>query len=111
MEVNKEQFLEWRSHPVTQAVFASLLSQIEEQKERWLEGAFMPEVDGLRVKNSLEEAGVLGRVKGYQVVVEFEYKDLNNEFRTRDEQDPEHFGSSPEGQGGFSETLLGGDQE
>jgi hypothetical protein len=71
MEMDKEAFLEWEAHPVTQAVKGLLASQVEECKARWAQGDF--------VGQPLQEAGILGRIGGYNAIINLEREELNYE--------------------------------
>lgn len=53
----KEQFREWKDHPVTQALFQHLKERREELKEDWAVGAtVMPDPFQYAIQNSLLHA-------------------------------------------------------
>lgn len=72
LPVSPEQFLEWKNHPVTQAVFLALEAQCQEQMQRWSQGEF-------HLKGRDFEAGILGRMAGYRAVINLEHGDLSDE--------------------------------
>lgn len=68
LEVSKEQFEEWRHHPVTVAVFTCLELQEREAQQLWLNGEYL--------KDRIYEAGTMGRLQGYRAIREMTFQEM-----------------------------------
>jgi len=52
-QVEREQFLAWREHPVTEALLTYLHNKREDLKEMWADGAFAaPSTDEMAIRNA-----------------------------------------------------------
>lgn len=69
MEVSKEAFQEWLSHPVTEALHLLLEREIQASKDRWARGEFF--------RDSHAEARILGAHDAAKSVLELTQEDLN----------------------------------
>ena len=67
MVVDKQAWMEWVSHPVTNKFFKHLEKAREETKELWASGSF---------KNELDNQFALGGIYSINQILDLEYEDI-----------------------------------
>lgn len=73
-QISEEMFLEWKSHPVTQALEQVLRQWVEEGKQNWAEGNYLsPETKPLEDHN-------VGMIRAYTVVLNVDFEKLEMEL-------------------------------
>ena len=77
------EFLEWKQHPMTQALMDVLRAKREELKNQWEGGSF---TDYTSEATVLVNVGNLGTCKGYAFVTDLTYEDYISEI----EEDGKH---------------------
>lgn len=90
--LTEEEFLSWKSHPVTQGVMELLEKKREELRQQWEGGAFS---DWEPATMALVNCGNIGTCKGFAFVQELTYEQYLGEI-----DDREHFGTGPQGSSG-----------
>ncbi len=76
--VSEQEFLEWKSHPVTRAVMEILESRREALRRAWEGGSFTDYDAGAM---ALTNVGNLGTCKGYAYVQELDYEAYLGELK------------------------------
>lgn len=75
--LTEQEFNEWREHPGTRALMATLAAKREELKQLWEAGSFTDySVEGTALVN----VGNLGTCKGYAFVMDFTYESYITEI-------------------------------
>ena len=69
--ITEEEFKEWKSHPVTQAVMEILSNKRDEMRRAWEGGSF---TDYDQSAMSLVNVGNIGTCKGYAFVQDLDYE-------------------------------------
>jgi hypothetical protein len=88
----EEEFLEWRSHPVTQYVMEVLHAKRESLRQQWEGGSF---TDYAKDTTALVNVGNLGTCKGYAFVTDLDYEQLLTEIE--DDGEPKRIGPAGSG--------------
>jgi hypothetical protein len=73
---SEEEFLEWKSHPVTRAVMEILSKKREELRQLWEGGSF---TDYEAATMALVNVGNIGTCKGYAFVQGLDYEQFIGE--------------------------------
>jgi hypothetical protein len=76
--VSEDEFLEWKSHPVTLAVMEILANKRDEMRHAWEGGSFTDYDAGAM---ALTNVGNLGTCKGYAYVQELDYEAYLGELK------------------------------
>ena len=69
--VSEQEFLEWKSHPVTRAVMEILESRREALRRAWEGGSF---ADYAADTTALVNVGNIGTCKGYAFITDLDYE-------------------------------------
>lgn len=70
----KEQWVEWRHHPVTEEVFEELRAVVEHEKERLAKGGTLNEENVAAATSR-----VVGRIEGFEFLLNADYEDEDTE--------------------------------
>jgi len=74
---SEEEFIEWKSHPVTRAVMEILAKRRENLRQAWEGGSF---TDWEGTATALVNVGNIGTCKGYAFVQELDYEQFKESF-------------------------------
>lgn len=94
--VTESEFIEWKSHPVTQAVMEVLSKKREQMRQDWEGGAF---TDYDQSAMALVNVGNIGTCRGYAFVQELDYQAYLGEI------DEQHIGTGAAGSSGSDQTV------
>lgn len=74
-EISQEEFLEWRSHPVTLALMEATRQRVEDFKQRWSKGEFFS-AEGTFASQVLQ-AKAIGTCQSLEWFLNLEPEDIN----------------------------------
>lgn len=86
----ESEFIEWRLHPATQALFGYLENLKQENKDRWSAGDF---VDDTNFKTTALNIAAIAQCKLVDLIIDIEYEQLLGEKDGESER-PETLGAS-----------------
>ena len=95
--LTEEEFLGWKSHPVTQEIVRILESKRDTLRRQWEAGSF---TDYSKDTTTLVNVGNLGTCRGYAFVAEFTYEDYLSEIDYGEQQR-----TGATGSGGFDQDV------
>jgi hypothetical protein len=76
--MSEDEFLEWKSHPVTLAVMEILAAKRDEMRHAWEGGSF---TDYDATAMALTNVGNIGTCKGYAFVQDLDYETYLGELK------------------------------